>query len=435
MHVRLLLAAAAMICLLPVVARAQALRPVVGVDTVRVVGPMDTLYSLAHAARLGLEHVVASNALPMRLEIPEGTVVTLPTRRVLPACPPANGIVLNVPERGIYFFLGGRFVQFFPVAVGRLGFLTPRGSFRVIEKIKDPTWYPPAWADERAPVGPGDKNPLGDRWIGTSATRVGIHGTQSPYSIGMCISHGCIRMYPDHVRALFDQVSLGMPVRIEYETAKLGVDGRTGMVYLATFPDVYHLRDPYAEAMRKVREAGLLGQVSPRAVRERASAQFRAVALMGSDFIVRVDGQRLSLPIDPLGRGRLLWLPAAFLGALGLRVDDGPRGVLVVARGDDEMRLSVRDGLPPLQVSEPLQGELVEGPDGPVQRVVVGPGDIVSTACRWQGRLYVRADDVLDFFEMRHEWRVAERTLVVSMRNGANGDSGNVPAPVPTGEP
>lgn len=435
MHVNRMLVVAAMVVLLTAVARAQALRPVVGVDTVRVVGPTDTLYSLAHAARLGLEHVVTSNALPMRMEIPLGTVVTLPTRRILPARPPANGIVLNVPERGIYFFLGGRFVQFFPVAVGRLGFLTPRGSFRVIEKIKDPTWYPPVWADERAPVGPGDKNPLGDRWIGTSATRVGIHGTQSPYSIGMCISHGCIRMYPDHVRALFDQVWLGMPVRIEYETAKLGVDGRTGTVYLATFPDVYRLREPYEEAMRKVREAGLLGRVSPRAVRERASARFRAVALWGSDFVVRVDGQRLPLPIDPIVRGRLLWLPAEFLGALGLRVAQEERRTMLVARGDDEMRLSVRDGLPPLQVSEALPGARLDGPSGPVQRVVTGSGDIASTACRWQGRLYVRADEVLDFFEMRHEWRVAERTLVVSTPNGVRCVNGGVPAPRPAGEP
>lgn len=432
MQVQRLLATAAMVFLMVGVACPQALRPVVGADTVRIVGPLDTLYTLAHAARLGLEHVVASNALPMRLELPEGTVVTLPTRRVLPARPPANGIVLNVPERGIYFFLGGRFMQFFPVAVGRLGFLTPRGSFRVIEKIKDPTWYPPSWADERAPVGPGQKNPLGDRWIGTSATRVGIHGTQSPYSIGMCISHGCIRMYPDHVRALFDQVSLGMPVRIEYETAKLGLDGRTGMVYLATFPDVYGIRDPHEAAMRKVREAGLLGRVSPRAVRERASVPFRAVALMGSDFVVRLDGRRLPLPIDPLVRGRLLWLPVAFLGALGFRVHAERRGSMVVARGDDEMRLDVRDGLPPLQPLEPLRGERVDGPDGPVRRIVVGPTDFASTACRWQGRLYVRADDVLDFFEMRHDWRVLERTLVVSTGSGAEAA---VPAPMPTGEP
>ena len=405
-------------------ARPAPLPPVVGADGVRIVAAGDTLYTLARGAALGLEHVAQANGLPLRLDLPLGAVVTLPTRRILPERPPANGIVLNIPERGLYLFLQGRYVGFYPVAVGRLGFLTPRGQFRVVEKVRNPTWVPPSWANERAPVGPGPTNPLGDRWIGTSAPRVGIHGTQSPYSIGMCISHGCIRMYPEHVRALFEVVSLGMTVRFDYETAKVGMDGRSGAAYLVTFPDVYHLRDPFAEALRKVAGVGLLGRVRPEAVRERGGEWFRVVPLEGAEFIVRMNGRQLALPIDPIVRGRRLWLPVDVLAGLGLRVCSVEGGMLEVRRGGDQMRLRVRDGRPSMDDPDDSRGEVGAGPDGkPVRRIVLRDDDIASTACRWRGRVYVLADDVLDFFAMKREWRVTEHTLVVTSGEGAGESS------------
>lgn len=394
---------------------AQLLRPMAGADQVHTVQDGETLYSLAHDNHLSLEHVSISNRLPMQLEIPVGTIVTLPTRHVLPANPPRDGLVLNVPERAIFFFRHGHFVNYYPVAVGRIGFLTPRGNFRIIEKTKDPTWVPPAWAEVHEPIGPGSKNPLGDRWIGTSATRVGIHGTQSPYSIGMVISHGCIRMYPDQVRELYDQVYVGMPVRIEYETAKLGVDRETGNVYLATFPDIYHLQDPVAEATREIRAAGLSDKISPQRIRELAIGNFRATPIVGSDFVATVGDERVHLTVEPIVRGQTLWLPAEFLRQIGLQVRPSDAGLLTVSNGNDQMLMSVKTALPPPVEPPDTRGTLVTDASGKtVRQIQVEDGKPVSTAYRYNGHTYVCADDVFDYFNLKYDWQVARQSLTLS---------------------
>ena len=236
---------------------AQLLRPVVGQNQTYLVNSGDDLYSVSYAAGLGLEHVALANGIPIQLALEPGTELQLPTRHLLPAHPPRNGLVLNIPEKGMYFFREGHFVAFYPMAVGRLDFRTPRGNFRVIEKVKNPTWVPPRWAAVRASVGPGSNNPLGDRWIGLSSPRLGIHGTQSPYSIGASISHGCLRMYPEMVRQLYDRVKIGTPVRIEYETFKMGRDPDSGELLVASFEDVYRLSDPRKQADRWLRQLGI----------------------------------------------------------------------------------------------------------------------------------------------------------------------------------
>lgn len=106
--------------------------------------------------------------------------------------------------------------QTFPIAVGMPGHATPSGDFSVIEKQVNPTWFPPSspWAAGLGPVPPGAGNPLGTRWIGTSAPAIGIHGTPVPSSIGTRASHGCIRMYIPDVERLYRQVEIGTRVYI-----------------------------------------------------------------------------------------------------------------------------------------------------------------------------------------------------------------------------
>lgn len=421
---KLLAALAALFLVLVRPAAAEPLRSVVGTDVVHEVQTGETLFSLAHDHFLGLEHVTYVNGLPMQLEIPAGTVITLPERHVLPANPPKDGMVLNIPERGIFLFRHGQFVHFYPVAVGRIGFLTPRGSFHIIEKVKDPTWTPPAWADVHEPIGPGKTNPLGDRWIGTSATRVGIHGTQSPYSIGMAISHGCIRMYPDQVRALYEQVWVGMPLRIEYETAKLGRDPSTGNVYLATFPDLYHLQDPGVEALRKVRGAGLLSQVTAEEVRALASGNFRAVPLIGSDFQVTVNDVRVKMAVPPLARGKALWLPVDFLRTLGATVDATDPTRLALNRQNETMLLEVKKGRPPAIEPKESRGTLTTDAGGQtVRTIVIENGKPVATAWRWKGHTYVRADDFFGYYDMPYDWQVTQQRLTVKVAGAQVGDS------------
>jgi lipoprotein-anchoring transpeptidase ErfK/SrfK len=105
----------------------------------------------------------------------------------------------------------------FAVATGQSIYPTPKGTFHIVVKWVNPTWYPPtqdAWAKGLKPVPPGPDNPLGTRWMGLSVPGVGIHGTDEPASIGYSASHGCIRMQVPDAEWLFDHVLVGTTVFI-----------------------------------------------------------------------------------------------------------------------------------------------------------------------------------------------------------------------------
>ncbi|WP_396122504.1 L,D-transpeptidase [Cyanobium sp. CH-040] len=118
----------------------------------------------------------------------------------------------------------------FPVAVGRPGWETPVGQFQVIELVADPIWEHPATGVH---VPPGPDNPLGSRWIGfhrdcegrrgfngvevltvEGCVSSGFHGTPQRDSVGRAVSHGCVRLFDEHVRELFELVQLGTPVTV-----------------------------------------------------------------------------------------------------------------------------------------------------------------------------------------------------------------------------
>jgi lipoprotein-anchoring transpeptidase ErfK/SrfK len=107
-------------------------------------------------------------------------------------------------------------IRTYPIAVGQPAYPTPTGNYTVIQKQMNPTWFPPdsPWAAGLGPVPPGPGNPLGTRWIGTSAPGIGMHGTPNSSSIGSMASHGCIRMYISDVENLYPRVEIGTPVFI-----------------------------------------------------------------------------------------------------------------------------------------------------------------------------------------------------------------------------
>jgi len=129
-----------------------------------------------------------------------------------------NGrIVVDLSSLRLYLYLKGKLFKSFPVATGQPAYPTPTGTYVITSKIKDPTWYPPNsdWAKNASPIPPGVENPLGTRWMGTSAPGVGIHGTPEDYTIGTYASHGCIRMHIWDAETLFNYVVVGMPVIIQ----------------------------------------------------------------------------------------------------------------------------------------------------------------------------------------------------------------------------
>lgn len=144
--------------------------------------------------------------------------------------PASLELVLQRRQRQLLVLAHGQELRRFPVAVGRPGWETPLGRFRVLELVADPVWEHPA-TGERVP--PGPSNPLGSRWIGfhvdcagrsgfngqeqlvvEGCVSAGFHGTPQRDSVGQAVSHGCVRLLDEHVRELFALVSLGTPVTV-----------------------------------------------------------------------------------------------------------------------------------------------------------------------------------------------------------------------------
>jgi len=125
-------------------------------------------------------------------------------------------IVIRRGSNRLFLYDGMRFERSFGVATGQSSYPTPLGRWSVVVKWRNPWWYPPnsPWAQGEKPVPPGPGNPLGTRWMGLSASGVGIHGTPDDASIGYSASHGCIRMHISDAEWLFNHVSIGTTVFI-----------------------------------------------------------------------------------------------------------------------------------------------------------------------------------------------------------------------------
>ncbi|MFN7998057.1 MAG: L,D-transpeptidase [Bryobacteraceae bacterium] len=125
---------------------------------------------------------------------------------------PRRRIIVSIPDRQLALLEDDRVVKIYRVAVGADASPSPEGSFTVIRRVANPTWYGPHQI-----VPPGKSNPVGTRWIGLSLKGYGIHGTSNPKSIGKNASHGCIRLRNADVEELFGLVSVGDAVELHRE--------------------------------------------------------------------------------------------------------------------------------------------------------------------------------------------------------------------------
>ena len=195
----------------------------------------DTLLDIARRHGLGRDEIVLANPGVDPWLPGEGTPVLLPTRYILPDAP-REGVVLNLPEMRLYFFPRAkpneaRRMITHPVSIGRMDWKTPLGATRVVAKQKDPVWRPPkslreeAAADGRelpevVPAGPD--NPLGGYALRLGIPGYLIHNTNKPYGLGMRVTHGCVRMYPEDIEQLFAQLPVNTKVHILNQPIKLG---------------------------------------------------------------------------------------------------------------------------------------------------------------------------------------------------------------------
>lgn len=220
----------------------------------------DTLLDIARYYNLGYHEMKLANP-GVDMWLPgEGTEIVLPTRFILPDAP-REGIVVNVAEMRVYYYPPPRTgesarVVTYPISIGRVDWQTPLGATSVIAKAKDPAWYPPesvrrehAEAGDPLPamVPPGPDNPLGDYALRLGLPGYLIHGTNKPYGIGMQVTHGCLRLYPEDIEALFNAAPVGTPVHIVNQPYKAG--WHAGELYLEVHPPLAEV--PQEGALRQ----------------------------------------------------------------------------------------------------------------------------------------------------------------------------------------
>ena len=211
---------------------------VVGAVTIIQARADDTLIDIARRHGLGYQDIVRANPQVDTWLPGEGTEVVLPTRYVLPPGE-RRGLILNLAEYRLYYFPEpgpdeAAIVMTYPISIGRMDWETPLGRTSVISKVRNPAWYPPAsvraeHAADGDPlpriVPPGPQNPLGKYAMRLGLPGYLIHGTNRPAGVGMRVTHGCIRLFPEDIGFLFGQVALNTPVRIINEPVKIGWNG------------------------------------------------------------------------------------------------------------------------------------------------------------------------------------------------------------------
>jgi L,D-transpeptidase ErfK/SrfK len=207
----------------------------------------DTLSDIARRFNVGYEEVVRANPTVDPWLPRAGTRIVLPTQFVLPDGP-RTGIVINLAALRMYYFPPRQkgelqTVVTHPIGIGRVGWITPLGATKVTGKRENPVWHPPASVRREhaaegdplpAKVGPGPDNPLGKYAMNLGWPSYLIHGTNQPYGVGIRASHGCIRMYPEDIAALYHDIPVGTKVTVVNQPMLYGRRGE--QVYLQSFP-------------------------------------------------------------------------------------------------------------------------------------------------------------------------------------------------------
>jgi len=285
----------------------------------------DTFAAIARVYDLGYEELRVANPTVDKWLPGVDTPVYLPTQTILPEAP-RKGIVINVPAMRLFYFATEKpakpvaetvaatkvaeqtpaepvapvmTVTSYPIGIGAEGWETPIGEAKVTGKARDPVWYPPASVRKEhadrgdklpAVVKAGPDNPLGRYALTLSLPSYLIHGTNTPAGVGMRSSHGCIRLYPEDIEALFGRVAKGTPVRLVNEPVLAAWQGND--LYLEVHPPLAEEDSELVADAERALAAAL----------ERAGNP--AGAAVNHDVVARVVAEKRGIPF-PVLRSRL----------------------------------------------------------------------------------------------------------------------------------
>jgi len=232
---------------------------IIGGDTLYVVQQGDCLISIGGKLGVNWATIAEQNCIDNNERLKIGDQLLANTRRIVPLIV-SDGIIINIPEGMLYFFKNGKLTAF-PVGLGKSDkkWHTPVGKFKITDKAKDPVWRVPLSIQEEMRMNgetveqmrePGPNNPLGRYALRTSIAEILIHATIWPTTIHQYRSHGCIRMLPEHIEKLFEQVAIGTAGQLIYEPVKVAYT-QEGRVFLEVHRDIYKKVMPLNQEVKK----------------------------------------------------------------------------------------------------------------------------------------------------------------------------------------
>ena len=217
----------------------------------------DTLVDLARQYNLGFNEIIRANPNVDKWLPGEGTIIKIPTQHIIPKGFSKKGITINLSEFRGYLIKDNKLITF-PVGLGRMDWKTPLGISTIDLKLEKPAWYPPKSVRDEykkqgnflpAEVLPGPDNPLGELAMRISIPGgYFIHGTNRPDGVGMEISHGCIRLFPEDIDYIFQLTDVGTEVILLDQPIKIA--RMQNDIYLQVHPSYSNQYDYSLEKLR-----------------------------------------------------------------------------------------------------------------------------------------------------------------------------------------
>jgi L,D-transpeptidase ErfK/SrfK len=243
---------------------------IIGGETVYYVVKGDTFELIGAKLGINWRNIVKENNIDVKKLLKIGQEFRVNTRKIVPKFI-SDGIIINIPDRVLYFFKSSKLEAAFPVGLGMPTWRTPEGKFKVIGKEKNPTWYVPKSIQiemetkgqpVKTVVPPGIDNPIGRYAVKITIPGILIHETIWPTSVYQFRSHGCIRALPQNMEIFFKEVEINTPGEIIYSPIKVAISNE-GKVFLEVHKDIYgKMKDLSVEARGLIEKAGIADKVN-----------------------------------------------------------------------------------------------------------------------------------------------------------------------------